>query len=122
MVSLTPDQFRKVGMGVTPSPSPFLTPRPERRRADLRGPDWSASRQDRDKEVNVQVLLRCRPLNEDEQKMNVPKVISCNESRREVTVLQSFSGKQVDKVFTFDKVSFYPHYISASFHYLYCTC
>lgn len=117
-MSLTPDQFRKVGLGVTPSPSPFLTPRPERRRADLRGPDWNASRQDRDKEVNVQVLLRCRPLNEEEQKMNVPKVISCNDSRREVTVLQSFTSKQVDKVFTFDKVTFCPHFDSVSSKYL----
>ncbi|KAK4759636.1 hypothetical protein SAY87_022767 [Trapa incisa] len=103
-MSLTPDQFRKVGLGVAASPCPFLTPRPERRRADLRGLEWNASRLDRDKEVNVQVLLRCRPLNEDEQKMNVLKVISCNESRREVNVLQSFASKQIDKVFTFDKV------------------
>ncbi|XP_021289171.1 kinesin-like protein KIN-5B [Herrania umbratica] len=105
MMSLTPDQFRKVGMGgVTPSPSPFLTPRPERRRADSRGPDWSSNRHDRDKEVNVQVLLRCRPLSEDEQRMNVPRVISCNEHKREVTVLQNVANKQVDRVFTFDKV------------------
>ncbi|XVE61822.1 hypothetical protein DITRI_Ditri06bG0070100 [Diplodiscus trichospermus] len=105
MMSLTPDHFRKVGMGgVIPSPSPFLTPRPERRRGDSRGSDWSSSRQDRDKEVNVQVLLRCRPLSEDEQRMNVPKAISCNEHKREVTVLQNVANKQVDRVFTFDKV------------------
>ncbi|XP_022748299.1 kinesin-like protein KIN-5B [Durio zibethinus] len=106
MMSLTPDQFRKAGMGgVIPSPSPFLTPRPERRRLDSRGPDWSSNRQDnRDKEVNVQVLLRCRPLSEDEQRMNVPKAISCNEHKREVTVLQNVANKQVDRVFTFDKV------------------
>ncbi|XVE76319.1 hypothetical protein DITRI_Ditri12bG0162400 [Diplodiscus trichospermus] len=105
-MSLTPDQFRKVGMGgVIPSPSPFLTPRPERRRHDSRGPDWSSNRQDRDnKEVNVQVLLRCRPLSEDEQRMNVSKAISCNEHKREVTVLQSIANKQVDRVFSFDKV------------------
>lgn len=60
-MSLTPDQFRKGAMGgLVPSPSPFFTPRPERRRADSRGPDWFSNRQDRDKEVNVQVLLRCR--------------------------------------------------------------
>ncbi|XWS67011.1 hypothetical protein CRYUN_Cryun05aG0249500 [Craigia yunnanensis] len=105
MMSLTPDQFRKIGMGgVIPSPSPFLTPRPERRRVDSRGPDWSSNRQDRDKEVHVQVLLRCRPLSEDEQMMNVPKAISCNEHKREVTVLQNVANKQVDRVFTFDKV------------------
>ncbi|OMO72729.1 hypothetical protein CCACVL1_17628 [Corchorus capsularis] len=106
MMSLTPDQFRKVGMGggVTPSPTPFLTPRPERRRADSRGSDWSSNRHDRDKEVNVQVLLRCRPLTEDEQRINVPRVISCNEHKREVTVMQNVANKQVDRVFTFDKV------------------
>ncbi|PPS00356.1 hypothetical protein GOBAR_AA20313 [Gossypium barbadense] len=104
-MSLTPDQFRKGAMGgLVPSPSPFLTPRPERRRADSRGPDWFSNRQDRDKEVNVQVLLRCRPLSEDEQKMNVSRVISCNELKREVTVLQNVANKQVDRVFTFDKV------------------
>ncbi|XVF76585.1 hypothetical protein PTKIN_Ptkin13bG0277500 [Pterospermum kingtungense] len=106
MMSLTPDQFRKVGMGGVPSPAPapFLTPRPERRRVDSRGPDWSSNRQDRDKEVNVQVLLRCRPLSEDEQRINVPKAISCSEHKREVTVLQNVANKQVDRVFTFDKV------------------
>ncbi|MBA0746972.1 hypothetical protein Gogos_009443 [Gossypium gossypioides] len=104
-MSLTPDQFRKGAMGgLVPSPSPFLTPRPERRRADSRGPDWFSNRQDRDKEVNVQVLLRCRPLSEDEQKMNVSRVISCIELKREVTVLQNVANKQVDRVFTFDRV------------------
>ncbi|KAE8661075.1 hypothetical protein F3Y22_tig00116939pilonHSYRG00145 [Hibiscus syriacus] len=104
-MSLTPDQFRKTAMGgLIPSPSPFLTPRPERRRADSRGPDWFCNRQDRDKEVNVQVLLRCRPFSEDEQRMNVPRVISCNELKREVTVLQNVANKLVDRVFTFDKV------------------
>ncbi|EEF29376.1 kinesin-like protein KIN-5B [Ricinus communis] len=99
-MSLTPDQFRKVGLGVIPSPSPFLTPRPERRRTDPRIAELSSNRHDRDREVNVQVLLRCRPLSDEEQRTNVPKVISCNDHKREVTVLQ----KQVDRVFTFDKV------------------
>ncbi|KAL2509461.1 ATP binding microtubule motor family protein [Forsythia ovata] len=103
-MSLTPDHFRKVGMGISPSPSPFFTPRPERRRPDSRGSEWNSNRQDKDKEVNVQVLLRCRPLSDDEQRSNVPKVITCNENKREVTVLQGMANKQVDKVFTFDKV------------------
>ncbi|KAK4478585.1 hypothetical protein RD792_014071 [Penstemon davidsonii] len=102
-MSLTPD-CRKVGTGMAPSPSPFLTPRPERRRPDSRGSDWNFNRHDKDKEVNVQVLLRCRPLSDDEQRLNVPKVITCNDNRREVTVLQSVGSKQVDRVFTFDKV------------------
>ncbi|XP_058215072.1 kinesin-like protein KIN-5B [Rhododendron vialii] len=104
MMSLTPDQLRKVGMGVAPSPPAFYTPRPERRRADSRLFEANWNRQDKDREVNVQVLLRCRPLSEDEQRSNVPKVITCNEHRREVTVLQSVANKPVDRVFTFDKV------------------
>ncbi|KAL6574761.1 hypothetical protein OROMI_012046 [Orobanche minor] len=103
MVSLTPDS-RKVGTGIAPSPSPFYTPRPERRRPDSRGSDRNSNRQDKDKEVNVQVLLRCRPFTDDEQRLNVPKVITCNDSKREVTVSQNVASKQVDRVFTFDKV------------------
>lgn len=104
MMSLTPDQSRKVGMAVAPSPTPFYTPRPERRRADSRVFDVNSNRPDKDREVNVQVLLRCRPLSDEEQRSNVPKVITCNEHKREVTVLQSLANKQVDRVFTFDKV------------------
>ncbi|CAA7047238.1 unnamed protein product [Microthlaspi erraticum] len=98
-MSFTPDVSRKSGVGVIPSPAPFFTPRPERRRTDS-----FASRLERDKEVNVQVILRCRPLTEEEQKSNVPRVISCNELRKEANVLHSVANKQVDRVFTFDKV------------------
>lgn len=38
--------------------------------------------------------------------MNVPKAVTCNESKREVTVLQNVANKHVDRVFTFDKVCF----------------
>ncbi|XP_027366891.1 kinesin-like protein KIN-5B [Abrus precatorius] len=103
-MSMTPDQSKKVGSGMAASPSPFLTPRPERRRPDSRGSDWNSNRHDKDKETNVQVLLRCRPLSDDEQRSNVPKVVSCNENKREVTVMQTLANKQVDRVFTFDKV------------------
>ncbi|KAI3826224.1 hypothetical protein L1987_00269 [Smallanthus sonchifolius] len=86
------------------NPLPFLTPRPERRRPDSRGIDWNSSKGERDRgEVNIQVLLRCRPLSDEEQKCNVPKAITCNEHKREVTILQNVANKQVDKVFTFDK-------------------
>lgn len=104
-MSLTPDVNRKVGVGVAPSPSPFFTPRPERRRGtDPRGIDYGSNRLDKDKEVNVQVLVRCRPLNDDEQRINVPTAITCNEGKREVSVVQNIANKQVDKIFTFDKV------------------
>ncbi|WOG91218.1 hypothetical protein DCAR_0310466 [Daucus carota subsp. sativus] len=100
-MSQTPDQ-RKVGLGgVAPSPLPFLTPRPDRKRVgDPRGIiDWNCNR-----ELNVQVLLRCRPLSEEDQRSNVPMVVTCNEHRREVSISQNVANRQVDKVFTFDKV------------------
>nr|XP_009782178.1 PREDICTED: probable 125 kDa kinesin-related protein [Nicotiana sylvestris] len=52
----------------------------------------------------IDEILQFRPLNDDEQRINVPKAITCNESKREVSVLQNVANKQVDKVFTFDKV------------------
>ncbi|KAL4571599.1 hypothetical protein LXL04_018362 [Taraxacum kok-saghyz] len=57
-----------------------------------------------EKGVNVQVLLRCRPFSSDELKNNAPQVVTCNEYQREVAVSQSIAGKQIDRVFTFDKV------------------
>lgn len=45
-----------------------------------------------------------RPLSDEEQKSHVQKVVSCNEQKREVTVLHSLNNKPIDKVFTFDKV------------------
>ncbi|KAI3772458.1 hypothetical protein L6452_03644 [Arctium lappa] len=57
-----------------------------------------------EKGVNVQVLLRCRPFSNDEVKNNAPQVVTCNEYQREVAVSQSIAGKQIDRVFTFDKV------------------
>lgn len=36
----------------------------------------------------------------------MPRVISCNEHKREVTVIQNLANKQVDRAFTFDKVCF----------------
>ncbi|KAL6011244.1 hypothetical protein ACLOJK_001689 [Asimina triloba] len=105
-MSFTPDRQRKsTSVTASPSPSPFAaqTPRSERRRLDTRWTD--GNRPDRDRgEVNVQVLVRCRPLLDDEQRLNVPKVISCNEQRREVTVLQNIANKQIDRSFSFDKV------------------
>ncbi|KAK1324181.1 hypothetical protein QJS10_CPA02g01003 [Acorus calamus] len=58
----------------------------------------------KEKAVNVQVLLRCRPFNEDELRSNAPQVVTCNEYQREVAVSQHIAGKQIDRVFTFDKV------------------
>ncbi|KAK3266625.1 hypothetical protein CYMTET_24764 [Cymbomonas tetramitiformis] len=59
---------------------------------------------DKDKEVNVQVLLRCRPPNADEIKNRIPTVLKCNEATREVTLAQNIASKQIDRTFAFDKV------------------
>ncbi|CAA6661780.1 unnamed protein product [Spirodela intermedia] len=113
---------RRLGFSLPPSPSPFTTPRSERRPSDFRWADGisTSNRNDRDKEVNVQVMVRCRPLSDEEQRTNVQSVIFCNEQRKEVTFLQSVAGRQLDKSFTFDKVfgpkaqqrSIYEHAIS----------
>ncbi|XP_062210790.1 kinesin-like protein KIN-5B isoform X2 [Phragmites australis] len=44
-----------------------------------------------------------RPLSEEEQRSNVQSAISCNDPKKEVTVLHSLF-KQADKTFAFDKV------------------
>ncbi|KAK2400965.1 kinesin protein KIN-5D [Trifolium repens] len=61
-------------------------------------------RHDKEKGVNVQVLLRCRPFSEDELRTNAPQVVTCNDYNREVSVSQNVAGKHFDRVFTFDKV------------------
>ncbi|GLU02436.1 hypothetical protein SLE2022_196870 [Rubroshorea leprosula] len=86
--------------------SPSQTPRSSDKSArDLRpGDSNSSSKNDKDKGVNVQVILRCRPLSEDEARINTPVVISCNENRREVCAVQNIANKQIDRNFLFDKV------------------
>ncbi|XP_042463003.1 kinesin-like protein KIN-5C isoform X1 [Zingiber officinale] len=64
----------------------------------------SSFRHEKEKAVNVQVLLRCRPFSEDELRSNAPKVVTCNDYNREVSITQTIVGKQIDRVFTFDKV------------------
>ncbi|MED6219987.1 Kinesin-like protein KIN-5C [Stylosanthes scabra] len=58
----------------------------------------------KEKGVNVQVLLRCRPFSDDELRSNAPQVVTCNDHMREVAVSQNIAGKHIDRVFTFDKV------------------
>ncbi|XP_015874209.3 kinesin-like protein KIN-5D [Ziziphus jujuba] len=86
--------------------SPSQTPRSSDKAVrDLRSADSNSStRHDKDKGVNVQVLVRCRPLSEDETRLHTPVVISCNESRREVCAVQNIANKQIDRTFAFDKV------------------
>ncbi|BDA48169.1 Kinesin-like protein KIN-5C [Coccomyxa sp. Obi] len=54
--------------------------------------------------VNVQVILRCRPLSKEEVSNGTHQVITCNERAREVTVSQNVGGKQLGRSFHFDKV------------------
>ncbi|KAK3151235.1 hypothetical protein QOZ80_3AG0243380 [Eleusine coracana subsp. coracana] len=110
----TPNPSRRSWVG--PAPTPFLTPRPERRQRELRWADGESqstvrrsgvgaggSGGGRDREVNVQVVLRCRPLSKEEQRSNVDIAISCDDTKREVTIRNSLF-KQADKTLTFDKV------------------
>ncbi|CAK7331674.1 unnamed protein product [Dovyalis caffra] len=95
---------------VSLSPSPSHTPRSTDKSArDLRSGDFNAhsnssSKHDKEKGVNVQVIVRCRPLSEDELRVHTPVVISCNEGRREVSAVQNIANKQIDRTFLFDKV------------------
>ncbi|KAG2682993.1 hypothetical protein I3843_10G011500 [Carya illinoinensis] len=63
-----------------------------------------SGRHEKEKGVNVQVLLRCRPFSDEELRSNAPQVVTCNEYSREVSVSQNIAGKHLDRVFTFDKV------------------
>ncbi|XP_058199652.1 kinesin-like protein KIN-5D [Rhododendron vialii] len=86
--------------------SPSQTPRSSDKVArDLRSAEGNSSiKFDKDKGVNVQVIVRCRPLNEDELRLHTPVVITCNENRREVSAVQNIANKQIDRTFLFDKV------------------
>lgn len=54
--------------------------------------------------ANVQVVLRCRPMNEKEKQIKTNVAISCNEYKGEVSVVQDKSNHQMDKSFIFDGV------------------
>ncbi|KAL2239781.1 kinesin-like protein KIN-5D [Sesamum indicum] len=86
--------------------SPLQTPRSsDKAGKDLRSGEGSISgKHDKDKGVNVQVIVRCRPLSEDEVRLHTPVVISCNENRKEVCAVQNIANKQIDRTFLFDKV------------------
>ncbi|KAL9374032.1 hypothetical protein Peur_033652 [Populus x canadensis] len=86
--------------------SPAQTPRSSVRRSlrDSLSMDLWSSNIKPDRGVNVEVILRCRPLNDDEKQLKLPVVISCNEGKGEVSVVQNTAYKQIDKTFSFDKV------------------
>ncbi|KAJ6303775.1 hypothetical protein OIU77_017618 [Salix suchowensis] len=86
--------------------SPAQTPRSSVRRSlrDSLSMDLWGSNVKPDRGVNVEVILRCRPLNDDEKELKLPVVISCHEDKGEVSVVQNTAYKQIDKTFSFDKV------------------
>ncbi|KAE8038952.1 hypothetical protein FH972_011412 [Carpinus fangiana] len=86
--------------------SPSQTPRSSDKavREIRSGDSNSSSKIEKEKGVNVQVLVRCRPLSDDELRVHTPVVISCNEGRREVSAIQNIANKQIDRSFFFDKV------------------
>ncbi|CAN1775592.1 Kinesin-like protein KIN-5D [Linum perenne] len=88
-----------------PVSPPSHTPRSSQRSLrDSVSLDGNSSNSKNDKGVNVQVLLRCRPLNQDEKQLVSPAVISCNEKKGIVTLVQNTAHKQIDKNYQFDKV------------------
>ncbi|XP_052185435.1 kinesin-like protein KIN-5D [Diospyros lotus] len=89
-------------VSVSPSQSPRSS---EKACRDLRSADGNSSfRLNKDRGVNIQVIVRCRPLSEDEQRLRTQSVISCNENRKEVSAVQNIANKQIDRNFLFDKV------------------
>ncbi|KAJ6358725.1 hypothetical protein OIU76_000450 [Salix suchowensis] len=82
MDSSSSSQQRRRGGGgggggmVSPSHTPLSTDKSAR---DLRSGDFnsnSSSKHDKEKGVNVQVIVRCRPLNEDELRVHTPEEIT----------------------------------------------
>lgn len=97
--------MEKKGGNAIPS-SPSQTPRStDKAVRDLRHVEGNMSgKHDKEKGVNVQVVVRCRPLNSDEEKLHTPVVITCAENKREVCAVQNIANKQIDRSFVFDKV------------------
>lgn len=56
------------------------------------------------KGTNVQVAVRCRPLNGEEKKTGQPCVIACDQESKSIRVNYGPVGKKIQKAFNFDKV------------------
>ncbi|XP_065833724.1 kinesin-like protein KIF11 [Oscarella lobularis] len=55
-------------------------------------------------EKNIQVVVRCRPLNTSEKKQHSSSIVSCIPEKREVCVAHEVLEKETRKTFTFDRV------------------
>ncbi|XP_047321316.1 kinesin-like protein KIN-5D [Impatiens glandulifera] len=105
MDSTMSQQMKRVGAAMV-SLSPSQTPRSSDKAVrDTRSGEGNYSgKADKEKGVNVQVIVRCRPISEDESRLHTPVVITCNENKREVAAIQNIANKQIDRTFYFDKV------------------
>ncbi len=56
------------------------------------------------KGCNVQVAVRCRPVNAEERKSGQPTVITCDQENKSIKVAYGPVGKKIMKSFNFDKV------------------
>lgn len=52
--------------------------------------------------TNVQVAVRCRPMNAEEKKLNQPSAVTCDIESKAVTVNFGAPGKKVTKNYAFD--------------------
>jgi kinesin family member 11 len=52
--------------------------------------------------TNVQVAVRCRPMNAEEKKLNQPSAVTCDIENKAVTVNFGPPGKKVVKNYNFD--------------------
>lgn len=64
----------------------------------------SISSKDNNKGTNVQVAVRCRPLNAEERKGAQPTVVTCDSENKSIKVAYGPTGKKIMKNFTFDRV------------------
>lgn len=56
--------------------------------------------------TNVQVAVRCRPVNGEERKTGQPVAITCQPESKSIQVSYGPAGKKTTKAYTFDKVLF----------------
>jgi kinesin family protein 11 len=54
--------------------------------------------------TNIQVSVRCRPLNDAETRRSQHMSVTCNGARRTVAVIHPSHSKKADRAFTFDNV------------------
>ena len=64
----------------------------------------TSSKSNASKGTNVQVAVRCRPVNGEERKSGQPSVVTCDPEAKTIQLSYGPAGKKTLKSFTFDKV------------------